>query len=320
MYQWLRSDRLKNGEEVQIGYVEGPDSEWIGRLIPFLGHKQPWFLYHVTRALSAPLDELRTRFYIGTVQDEIIAHIMVVSARGAGILGHVYTVPEWRRQGAVSAVMRAQMDDVADLDVVTLSTGYGSPAYRIYESFGFRSLYDESGDMGWFSNAEPRLLEPANCTVGPMRWDDWPQYSWTTLQEFGNEPAPRSAAFGILGRGNSEGAFVRVMQSALGHRSTHLILRSDRGAVAGWCHIVRGQTPLHGTGMLDVHTVPGFESHLPELLGTVTWPEIPVTFTMSPPTAEYGKALADVGFSVDRSLSDAVPAAGNPLEVWIRNA
>ncbi|MBO0880116.1 MAG: GNAT family N-acetyltransferase, partial [Mycobacterium sp.] len=177
MYQRLRSDRLKGGEEVRIGYVEGPDPEWMSRLVPFLGHKQPWFLYHISRALSAPLDDLRTRFYIGMVRDEIVAHIMVVSARGAGILGHVYTVPAWRRQGAVSAVMRAQMEDVADLDVVTLSTGYGGPAYRIYERFGFGSVHDGSGDMRWLSGREPLPFEATDCTVGPMRWDDWPHYS-----------------------------------------------------------------------------------------------------------------------------------------------
>ena len=321
MYQRLLSDHLKGGAEVQIGFVEGPDPDWMSRLIPFLGHKEPWFEYHIAKALAEPLDDLRTRFYVGTVRDEIVAHIMVVSARGAGILGHVYTVPEWRRQGAVSAVMQAQMRDVADLDVVTLSTGFGSAAYGIYHGFGFRSMVDGSGDMRWLSGAETDFFKPAGCSVQSMRWDDWPHYSWATLQEFANEPAPRSAAFGINQRGSSEGSFVRIMQSALGRRSTHLILRSELGAVVGWCHIVPGQAPLTGTYVLDLHTVPGFESHIPALLEAVSWPEGPVTFTMSPPAAAYADALSEAGFAVDRGLSDAVAAVGKsaPLDVWIRN-
>jgi hypothetical protein len=313
---------LKGGAEVQIGYVHGPDQEWMSRLIPFLGHKEPWFEYHISKALSEPLDGLRTRFYVGTVRDVPIANIMVVSAHGAGILGHVYTVPAWRRQGAIAAVMRAQMRDIADLDVLTLSTGYGSPAYGIYHGFGFRSLHDGSGDMRWLSGAATRFFEPAECTVRQMRWDDWPPYSWATLQEFRNEPAPRSAAFGIAGQGSSEGAFVRVMQSALGERSTHLVLHGARNAVVGWCHLVPAQAPMDGARLLDVHTVPGFESHLPTLLESVSWPEGPVAFTMSPPTAAYAEALSDVGFSADRRLAEAVApfVAATPAEVWIRNA
>jgi hypothetical protein len=220
--------------------------------------------------------------------------------------------------------MRAQMRDVVDLDVITLSTGYGSAAYGIYHGFGFRSMSDGSGDMSWISHTREtdRLFETGECTVDPMRWGDWPLYSWATLREFANEPAPRSAAFGIVQRGSSEGAFVRIMQSALGHRSAHNILHNARGAVVGWCHLVPGQAPLHHTRLLDLHTVPGFESHLPTLLESMVWPDSPVTFTMSPPAAAYAKALSGAGFAVDRPLSDAAAAVGNPapLEVWIRNA
>lgn len=322
MYQRLASDHLKSGAEIQIGYVEGPDPEWMSRLIPFLGHKEPWFEYHIAKALSEPLDELRTRFYLGSVRDTVIANIMVVSAHGAGILGHVYTDPAWRRQHAVSALMRAQMHDVADLDVITLSTGYRSAAYGIYHDFGFRSMYDGSGDMCWLSRAgaATRWFEPADCTVRPMRWDDWPLYSWATLQEHGNEPAPRSAAFGIARRASSEGAFIRIIQSALGKRSTHLILQSAGNAVVGWCHIVPGQAPLDRTQLLDVHTLPGFESYLPALLDNVNWPDRPVVFTMSPSSDAYAKALTGVGFHADQLLSDAVGpfSTSAPAEVWIR--
>lgn len=324
MYQRLGSERLKTGEDMDVGFVQGPDPDWMGRLIPFLGHKEPWYEFHIAKSLAGELDGLRTRFYVGAVEDRIIAHIMVVAGRGAGILGHVYTVPQWRRKGAVSAVMRAQMRDCADLDVITLSTGYASAAYGIYHSFGFRSVVPESGDMQWLSGpkVQAQLLEPADCTVRPMRWDDWPLYSFATLQEFSAEPAPRSAAFGIGTRASSEGAFVRIMQSALGHRSEHRILEGAHGSVVGWCHIVPGQIPLSRARMLDLHTLPGFESYLPALLQDMTWPQEPVTFAMSPSSAAYADALTGLGFAADDRLAYAAKTLGSPaeLQVWVRNA
>jgi hypothetical protein len=79
---------------------------------------------------------------------------------------------------------------------------------------------------------------------------------------------------------------------------------------------------LDGARLLDVHVVPGFESHLRTLLDGVDWPAGPAVFTMSPPTAAYAEALSEVGFSADRRLAEAVAqfAAATPAEVWIRNA
>lgn len=325
MYRRLGTETLKSADPFEIGFVEGPDPEWMERLIPFLGHKEPWYEYHISKALSGNLDDLRTRFYVGAVGEQIVSHIMVVSARGAGILGHVYTLPEWRRRGALSLLMSAQMRDVEELplDVVTLSTGFGSAAYGIYEHFGFHSVADGSGDMAWLARpaAADEFFAPAECTVRPMRWDDWPAYSWSTLQAVSaDEPLPRSAAFGIAGRGSSEGSFVRIMQSALGHRSSHLILQSATGAVAGWCHVIPGQFPLSRGRILDLHTLRGFESHLPALLQQVEWPEDPVACAISTPSPAYRDALSAHGFASNRRLSEAAREVGSPssIEVFLR--
>jgi hypothetical protein len=247
---------------------------------------------------------------------------MVASARGAGILGHVYTLPEWRRRGALSLLMKAQMRDVAELplDVVTLSTGFNSAAYGIYAHFGFRSVADGSGHMVWSSGsaAAEKFFAPGECTVHPMRWDDWAAYSWATLQPVdAAEPRPRSAAFGIAGQSSSEGPFVWLMQSALGRRSSHLILQSTTGAVTGWCHLVPAQVPLSRARILDLHALPGFEAYLPQLLEHLEWPDEPVACALTAPLEAYRAALAAHGFGPDPALAGAARVLGSPPEVEI---
>src|SRR5687767_8468625 len=115
MYTPLGEARLKTGERLTIGVVECPDAEWAGRVAPFLGHKRPETREHIGRALAGPLDGLRTFFYVGCVEGRLITEVMVVGARGVGILGHVFTLPEERRKGAYSALMGEQMRDMGRL-------------------------------------------------------------------------------------------------------------------------------------------------------------------------------------------------------------
>jgi hypothetical protein len=251
-----------------------------------------------------------------------VSHIMVVSARGAGILGHVYTLPEWRRQGASSQLLDALMRDVAEsaLDVVTLSTGFGSPAYGIYAQFGFRSITEGSGDMAW--SARPTVAREhfaaADCEVRPMQWSDWPAYSWATLQPVSpGEPRPRSAALGIAGQGNSEGSFLLAMQSALGGTSAHRILQSSTGAVVGWCHLMPGRFPLTRARILDVHVLRGFEAQLPSLLHGFDWPAEPVAAAVGPATPAYAAVLGAHGFAPSERLAAAAAELGSPPEVEI---
>src|SRR5688500_1900224 len=109
MYTPLGSETLKTGERMEIGVVQGPDPEWLPRVVPFLGHKGPDTRVHIRRSLEEPLDALQTRYYVGCVDGEVISQIMVVGDRGAGILGHVYTDPDHRRKGACAAIMARQM-------------------------------------------------------------------------------------------------------------------------------------------------------------------------------------------------------------------
>src|SRR5919108_4934663 len=176
MYRPLGAATLKTGERVELGVVLGPDPDWAERIAVLLSHKPGEYRYHIGEALRRPLDELETRFYIGHLDGRPITHVMIVGARRAGILGHVYTVPAWRQRGAYSALMAAQMADTAAAGyrILTLGTGHGSHPYWIYHHFGFRSIAPGSGAMRWLAtpDTEAQYLRPAMAMARELRWCD----------------------------------------------------------------------------------------------------------------------------------------------------
>jgi len=142
MYEALGEAVLKSGQSMAIGVITAPDAEWRERIVPFLGHKQEPYASHIRRSHAGPLDGLETRYYIGHLEGRVITEVMIAGARGAGILGHVYTLPEERRKGAYQAVMAAQMADMPrqGFQLLALGTGFNSPPYWIYHSYGFRGI------------------------------------------------------------------------------------------------------------------------------------------------------------------------------------
>ena len=147
MYEQLGETALKSGERMQIGVITAPDAEWKDCIVPFLGHKGEPYASHIRLANDGPLDELQTHFYIGHRDGHVITEVMIVGARGAGVLGHVYTLPEERRKGAYQAVMARQMADMEakGFRLLSLGTGFDSAPYWIYHSFGFRSVFGGLG-------------------------------------------------------------------------------------------------------------------------------------------------------------------------------
>jgi len=69
-----------------------------------------------------------------------VSNVMTVECAGAGILGHVFTREEHRRQGlcqAIFGVLQPHFRQRGGLRL-TLDTGFDSPPYWIYHRHGFR--------------------------------------------------------------------------------------------------------------------------------------------------------------------------------------
>src|SRR5918912_1271604 len=169
MYRYLASARLKTGEQMEIGVVECPDPSWGAQVKPLLGHKDRPIQEFFDAAFERRLDELDAHFYLGTVGGFAVTNVMIVGARGAGILGHVYTRPAHRQKGAYRHLMAAQMDDCRRLGyrALTLGTGFETHPYWIYHSFGFRSIDGTSGKMKWLADPdfEPSWFRPGAADV-----------------------------------------------------------------------------------------------------------------------------------------------------------
>lgn len=324
MYLTLGESRLTTGEKVELGVVEAPDPDWAERLAIFLSHKPPDADYHIQAALAGPLDALETRFYVGSVDGQVITNAMIVGARGFGILGHVYTAPAWRRRRACRQLMVAEMDDVRrrGYRALTLGTGFDSHAYWTYHSLGFRPVAEGSGFMRWLADQAADLLAPGPTIVRPTRWDDWAAHSYATLEPIRSEEAlPRSPLLGVTAQADVEDAFVTFLyrrRPRPGVESRVLVL--ETGAVVGWCHVAPGPAALADAWLLDLHALPGFEPELGRLLEGVAWPDAPIVFASDTRRAEYLECLRRAGFAEATALPGVVARAGGrrALGLWVR--
>src|SRR5687767_11265948 len=182
MYTPLGAAILANGETLHCGVVQTPDHEWGDRLIPFLSHKQPKWRSHIAASFERELDQLETRFYVGTLggpDGPIVTTVMVAGASRpggrVGLLGYVFTSTDHRGKGAYSALMAHQMEDCrrAGFTILTLTTQRDSTAWRIYERFGFRA--DHRGPRGTRRSAATEFRGVNHpTTTGRMRWLNQP--------------------------------------------------------------------------------------------------------------------------------------------------
>jgi GNAT superfamily N-acetyltransferase len=326
MFRPLGEEVLKSGERMTVGVVREGDREWLPRLVPFLEHKPPDYREHIRRALEGPLDRLRTRFYVGCLGDEIVSQGMVVGDRGAGILGHVYTRPEHRRKGAYARVMRHLMEDVRreGYRVLCLGTGYDTPPYWIYHSFGFRPIAPESGRMKWLADeeAEDELFGPGPAAVRDLCWDDWGYFDLLAFQPVqAEEELPRCPAMGLRGQGSLEGPFITFqLRRERELRIQAKVLETESGATVAWALLAPDPHWFRDAWLLDLHAHPRFADRLPELLAGLEWPDAPVAALATLPEGPRARALAAAGFYPTATLPAWLPhtEGRRDLGIWTR--
>ncbi len=279
MYRKLSTVTLKSGEIMEIGVVKAPDEEYASRINSFLEHKPDVYKWHIRRSVREELDELETYFYIGKLGDEIIANIMTVEHLGVGILGHVFTKPEHRRKGACAAVMREQMEDFRRRGgkALYLGTGYGGVAYRIYSSFGFRSVVPGSGFMRYFAEEdfESKWFDQRETTVRvkEVQWHDWAKM--TALTGVVEGDWLRSVMIPIYGPTNFEGGFLalkRELEEGRRYREVKLLESEKTGAIVGFAALMDDPRWGGNVCLLDLFVHPNFWSSADPLMDALSWP------------------------------------------------
>jgi GNAT superfamily N-acetyltransferase len=310
MYSQLGFETLKTGERMEVGVVRGPDADWRDRLTTFLGHKGDDWRPQIDWALAGPLDDLQTRFYVGHVDGRLISQIMIAGDRGVGILGHVFTLPEERRKGAIRAVMAALMEDCPrqGFRVLTLGTGFDSAAYWIYHSFGFRSVAEGSGEMLWESEpgAADAVFTPGPTSVRPVRWDDWGYFNLLAMQPVSKEEdLPRGPMLGLTALGSVEGAFLAFQNRRVREpRLQAQALVTEESATVGWALLGPNPAWAGEEGLLlDIHAHRGFVDRLPQMLGVLALLEgKPVLSYVTDAHGRRAAALREFGFGPPAEL------------------
>lgn len=282
MYTKLSDVKLKTGEKMEIGVVLAPDEEYADRIIDLLSHKgEPW-VGEVKKAIKGEITDLETRFYIGHLDGQVITNIMTAEYNRTGIFGHVYTRPEHRRKHACTLLMREQMEDFKRRGggLLLLGTGYESPAYWIYHSYGFRSLSEGSGFMRFSteSNFEASHFAPVGARhdspvrVVDVEWKHWPLMS--VLTSVPGIAILRSVAFNMYGITSFEGGFLNFMNSLEENQSRKAkLLESSSGAVVGCITLGHDHRWTDKTYLLDIFLHPNFLPHYALLLNSLELPE-----------------------------------------------
>lgn len=320
MYERYTTTRLKTGEEMEIGVVKAPDKEHADEITAFLGHKPGVFKWHIERSLSEPLDELETRFYVGKVEGKIITNVMIVEYHRTGILGHVFTAPDHRRKGAYSRLMGAQIEDFRRRGggLLLLGTGYDSPPYWIYHSYGFRSVIEGSGFMRYASeeNFEVEYFAPGGVKTVDVQWKDWPRLN--VLSSVREGAFLRNVGLRLYGVQNFEGGFLDFKQSLEHDTGVQAkLLESDRGAIVGYATLMPDRRWNGAVALLDLFVHPNFYSAIGLLLEAMEFPSKKVQCHADEHSVEKRAALEAAGFEQEAVLRDQIQTTNGHLDVVV---
>lgn len=312
MEQHLHDVELKSGETMHIMRIAAPDPMWKKRILPFLRHKgEPW-LWAMALALDEGLEGCAQYYYLGVLENgEVVGNIMTTESMDPpiGILGHVFTAPEHRRKGICSALMEALTEDFRARNgrALFLHTGYDSPPYHIYASWGFEG-YRNTGTMRWVleDNFWARQFAPRPVEVRNTTWADWAPLE--ALSEVDTGWHLRSVLLGIEGFAGFEGTYLRVQKWLReGRLLDFKVLAAEDGAVMGYALV----GPYHGFPgtplVLDLFVHPDFVEHAPVLVEAMGIPSYDKVLAFAD-SASVGKAeaLAAAGMEHEATVAEVL--------------
>ena len=321
MYDKLGDALLKTGERMEVGVITAPDTPHAEAVKQFLGHKPGNYKWHIERCVTEILDVLETRFYVGKLDGDVITNIMTVEYEGVGILGHVFTLPKQRRKGACKGVMAYQMEDFRQRSggALYLGTGYNSHPYYIYHSFGFESVFPESGFMKYHVNEdfEERYFAPAPAAPKSVEWHDWPKV--TALSGIVGWDTLRSLKWNVYGPTNLEGGFLSFkhdLETEDAYDDAKLLISSE-GAIVGWATVGRDSRWRPATAVLDLFFHPNFADAVPALLSAVAFPDAKVQCYVDSGAAKKAEILETAGFTCEGRFKDQFTYSGQSYDVLV---
>jgi len=142
--------RLKDGSPAERVVVTPPAPDWLGRIGPFANDPPQVEGPNRTESflLADDLQGLAVHFYLVMREGEILGLMLVTDACEMGYICSTFVTREFRRLGVMTAIMEVQEAEFAERGgrIRLLSTRNGSPAFAMFEKWGYRGIEVAPGD------------------------------------------------------------------------------------------------------------------------------------------------------------------------------
>jgi GNAT superfamily N-acetyltransferase len=240
---------LRSGHHLSLEVKRTLSPTRASQIRRLLGHKPgPWGEHiedYLRNGKGGSIEGLEWRFYLGTIEREVVATICTWEYRGIGILGHVFTHSEWRRLGIADALLEFLEDDFRSRGgrILQLNTDYQSMPYQIYRRRGFLDVPNGPGAMWKFRGKADlnNLFRSAPVRAASFRWRHWPSANLLFLRE--SPSFVRAAGIGGYGVHSLEGALVhhfpQIWDLPVRERGQAEVLETPKGACVAWASLLR---------------------------------------------------------------------------------
>ncbi len=332
MYEDTGNAQLKSGETVETCLLTALEPTWAPKMLNLIDHKPSPWRSQAEAALTVGLD-VESRFYVLHRDGQPLANIMTTEVAGVGFLGHVYTVPEDRRQGAASVLLQKIMANFRKRAgrVLFLSTDFDSPPYHLYASFGFEPIEPGSGEMCFYTSSQDQFnseyFAPGPVKIQPMSWPHWATAAPLLA---GSWPGVvRCAAQKLFSRRSSECPLLALVMDNAARKTAGrpprgvVLVKPRTAAVAGLACF--DTHPLwQTTTIIDVYCHDEHWRHAGELLEALEAPSGRHIAYVDPTCLAKADALKDAGFKPTCHLSGRIPADADAtcrldVTVWERD-
>ncbi len=320
---------LKDGRQVDLQIVTTPSPEEYREISQLLHHKPSPYLDHIEdfhgTGVDGVIEGLEWRFHLARAEGAFVANICTWEHEGIGILGHVFTRPEWRGLGIADALLRFQDEDFQARGgrIMELNTGYQSMPYRLYQKHDYQDVPGAPGSMikAVHANEWADLYTTDETQLVDFQWRHWPSANLLFLTE--NPSFVRAAGIGVYGISYLEGAVIHHREHIWSQEEEPhwkaMVLETSTGTTTAWASLQwdLNWSRNHRRLVFDLFFHPAYGDRIePELLNR----EIPRgTISYSTPVDPKNPLLERLGFRSLGKITGFFPN-GEDLVVWAKTS
>jgi len=316
---------LKDGREVDLIIMTTPSPVEFQKIRQLLHHKPSPYMNHIedfTRNNSdGVIEGLEWRFYLACVGDVYVGNICTWEHNGIGILGHVFTLPDWRGLGIANTLLHFQDADFRARNglIMELNTGFQSMPYRLYQKHGYQDVPGAPGSMVKAANVREwhDLYTTDEVRLVDFQWRHWPSANLLFLME--NPSYVRAAGIGVYGVSHLEGPVIHCRENIWGVEEEPewkvKVLETLDGNTTGWVSLQwdLNWSHSHRRLLFDLFCYPNYRETMEGELRNLVIPEDTISY--STPADPKNPVVERLGFRSLGRISGFFPN-GEDLMVW----